>query len=256
MRKTLTALALLLLLVACTPEELTIYRGGPPRRHWESWEEMKEVLGDHYLYPTYLPEFTARSEHAFKHSDFNNVPRDSKSDELFFGYFVRFSGDWQNDSMFISVADSERNNSVFDALERDEIIRRYGDLPEEELLRKLELRRLEQRTQRDNLLHERERFNEHVVAAGGIDILFFSVYGLLRPYPLPPPPREQDFLDEWYRYHPRNVRIVHGTFTIDTITYEIEWSQYNVDDKYADDEQREGMLRVAKSIIEQVAEVE
>jgi len=31
----------------------------------------------------------------------------------------------------------------------------------------------------------------------------------------------------------------------------MSWNQYNVEDKYADDEQREEMLKVAKSIIEQ-----
>ena len=89
MKKVLTALASLFLLTACTPQP----GGNLPYRVWESWEEMKEVLGDHYLFPTYLPEVTEQSEHVNKRSDFNNVPRDSNSDELFFGYGVSYWSD-------------------------------------------------------------------------------------------------------------------------------------------------------------------
>ena len=64
MRKTLTVLALLILLVACTPE-LPRHGGNLPYRVWESREEMREVLGDHYLFPTYLPGVAERSEHIF-----------------------------------------------------------------------------------------------------------------------------------------------------------------------------------------------
>ena len=42
------------------------------------------------------------------------------------------------------------------------------------------------------------------------------------------------------------------------VTYEMQWVRYDVDveDRYDDEAQREGMLRVATSIIEQVREVE
>ena len=88
-------------------------------------------------------------------------------------------------------------------------------------------------------------FNEHTVTIGGIDIEFVSFYSVFSPDGEHPNP------DEWYRYNARNGKAVLYTFKIGTVTYEMSWVRHNVEDKYADDEQREGMLRVAKSIIEQ-----
>ena len=215
-------LGLLLLFAACTsPDEDT--RPNLPHRVWESWEEMKEVLGDHYLYPMYLPEYTARSRQFFKISHYNHHDRNWKPDELFFGYIAVFwSGNTMDDFIEIRATDYGRRNR--------ESGNRSLDFPA--------------------TLENPARFNEHTVTIGGIDIEFFTLYGTL------PPPQGTTELEQWHTYHARNTRVVYYSFTIGTVTYFMQWSQYDVEDKYADDEQREGMLRVAKSIIEQVREVE
>jgi len=222
--KALIAPVLLLLFTACGANIPWLgIRPNLPYRVWESWAEMQEVLGDHFLYPTYLPEVAMRSEHILKISDYNHVPRHAESTALFFGYYVIYRGDPKDDFMFISAFDVERMNN--------NLSWPFSDYAAHE-----------------DLLHERERFNNYIVTAGGIDISFFSVYGTFIPM--------GESSDEWNIYHPQTARIVHYTFTIDTVTYEMSWVQHDVDDKYADDAQREGMLRVATSIIEQVREVE
>ncbi|MCL2355911.1 MAG: hypothetical protein FWC70_01970 [Defluviitaleaceae bacterium] len=197
-----------------------------PYRVWWSWDEMKEGLGDHYLYPTYLPEVAERSERVSMRSDYNVGSRNRESDELFFGYSVRFSGDWQDDVIYIGAEDGERRNSVFDnARLRPDYAERREMLLEE-------------------IFYERTWFNEHTVTVGGIDIAFNSLYEVYRPSPF-------EHADRALNRH-----TIGYTFTIDTVTYWMSWVQLNVEDKYADDEQREVMLRVAVSIIEQVREIE
>ena len=183
-------------------------------RNWRNWEEMKHALGNHYLFPTYLPEVTERSLHVSKRPGINSGSRNRSNDELFFGYSVFYHGGRNDDAIVISAIDIERMDD---------------DLP------------LSDYAMYESSLYERVRFNEHTVTLGGIDIEFFSVYGTFIPPDVNP--------DEWNTYHPRTGRIVHYTFTIDTVIYVMSWIQYDVEDKYADDEQREGMLRVAKSII-------
>ena len=222
-------LVLLLLFAACTsPDEDT--RPNLPYRVWESWEEMKEVLGDHYLYPTYLPEVTQRSEYIFKLSDYNGVPRDRMSNELFSGYMAFFSGgNRMDDSITIQATDFERINYI--------PVPRASDI-------------IPFLVPFDGRFQDSYRFNEHIVTIGGIDIEFVSLYTVS------PPPIWNPDPDEWFRYYLQNGRAVLYTFKIDNVTYRMSWVQNEVKDKYADDEQREGMLRVAKSIIEQVREVE
>jgi len=214
MRKTLIVPALLLLLVACTPEPELVDggEGSLPYRVWQSWEEMKEVLGDHYLYPTYLPEVAMGSENPSLSSWYENPDRTLHSDELFCGYLAFFPiNNRTNDSIAMQVTDYERQTFVMP---------RLSDLP----------------SYHDRFRHG-ERFNEHTVTIGGVEIEFSSFYVAFHP-------------------QARRGRAVLCTFTIDTVTYRMSWVQYDVEDKYADDEQREGMLRVARSIIEQVMEVE
>jgi len=217
MKKVLIVPALLLMLVACTPP-LTQLGGQLPYRVWESWEEMKEVLGGHYLYPTYLPEFAVQSENPFLVSWYNDMGRELDADELFHGYSAEFRCVRQNASIFISATDFEKVNN--------NLIRPpFSDSAYE------------------TALPERERFNEHIATLNGIDISFFSVYGTFTFSARSP--------EEQSTYYHQNARIVHCAFKIDTVDYRISWVQYDVDDKYADDAQREGLLRVATSIIEQ-----
>ena len=185
-----------------------------------------EVLGDHYLYPTYLPEAAERSEHVSMGSSFNAGSRNRESDELFFGYFVRFHSGGRNDTISIGASDSERRNVVFDNWPR---VPDYAER-EQRLL--------------EEMFSERIQFNEHIVTIGGVDITFNSLYEVHRPRPPANP------------YHPQNRRTVYYAFTIDTVTYTMTWVQFDVEDKYADDELHEAMLRVATSIIEQVRKVE
>jgi len=230
MKKMMSVLALLFLLTSCAPEpEIEPAESGCnlPYRVWESWEEMKEVLGDHYLYPTYLPEAAKQSRISNQRSWFNSNNRELSADELFFGYVARFwNGNTMDDFIEITATDYGKMNPM----NRHRHVPRSLNFPA--------------------VLENPERFNEHTVTIGGADIEFFTLYGTL------PPPEGTTDLEQWHTYHARNARIVYYTFTIDTVTYFMQWSQYNVEDKYADDEQREGMLRVARSIIEQVMEVE
>ena len=209
-------LVLLLLFAACTSPDGGI-RPNLPYRVWESWGEMKEVLGDHYLYPTYLPEATERSEHVFLGSGYNSINRELDAEELFFGYYAFYHSNDRDDSISIRATDYGRWNDEF-------VPRSPGTL------------------------ESSGYFNKHTVTIGGIDIQFSSHYSTFIPPDIS--------LDEWNIYHPRNARMVYYSFEIGTVTYFMHWTQFNVEDKYADDEQREGMLRVAKSIIEQVREVE
>jgi len=222
--KALIALILLLLFTSCGANiPLLGIRPNLPFRVWDSWEEMKAVLGDHYLYPTYLPEYAEWSKQSTLRSWYNNSNRRLHADELFFGYVARFwSGDTSDDFIEISATDYERMNA--------EPLPRSLDFPAP--------------------LRNRERFNDHIVTIGGVDINFFTLYGVFFAFDGHPDP------DDQHHYHTRNARVVYYTFTIDSITYFMQWSQYNVDDKYADDAQREEMLRVATSIIEQAREVE
>jgi len=217
---------LLILLAACTQQPPPEVLRGPnlPYRVWASWEEMKEVLGDHYLYPAYLPEAIKRDEHVFKFSDYNFVPRDSDSDTLFFGYGVHYHSNRQNDSIFISATDENRNahqpsNVMFP-------VPFHGRF------------------------QESDRFDEHAVTIGDIDVEFASFYAVF------PPPDGESNPDVWFRHHARNGRAILYTFEIDAVTYKMSWVQFNVEDKHDDNELREAMLRVARSIIEQVREVE
>jgi len=197
-------------------------------RVWQSWDEMKEVLGDHYLYPTYLPEFTQWSEQPFMRSWFNSTDRELGADELFYGYDVSYWGGRKDDIFGISATDYGRRRSIFDDIMQS--LEDFNSLHGEPLLY--------------------ERFNSHAVIIGGIEIIFFSMYRTLTP------PQGTTDLDAWYTYQPRNYRRVHFAFTIDAVTYEASWTQHNIEDRYADDESREGLLRIAKSIIEQVREIE
>ncbi|MCL2355912.1 MAG: hypothetical protein FWC70_01975 [Defluviitaleaceae bacterium] len=231
MKKMLLVPVLLLLFVACTPRpesELPTGGGNLPYRVWASWEEMKEVLGDHYLYPTYLPAVTALSERPSMRSWFNNVDRTLVADELFHEYLAVFPGnDRMSDEITISATDLERRRFV---------IPRSPDFPP--VLVPF-----------NGGFQEEHRFNEHIVTIDDINIEFVSFFAVFSP--------EGTFdRDEWFRYHPRNGRAVLYTFIIDTVTYEMSWVQFNVEDSHDDSEQREGMLRVATSIIEQVREVE
>ena len=227
MKKMLCMSAALLLLTSCTPPDLTL-GGNLPYRVWQSWEEMKEVLGDHYLYPTYMPEVTQRSEHVFRDSYYNLVPRDSSSDELFFGWSVYYHSDWRDDSISIFATDDGRKNVIWPS---------NNPFP----------------VRIHSFIRESDRFNEHTVTIGGIDIEFTSFFATV-----PPPEWWHHTPDEWYKNHARTARAVIYVFEIDTVTYEMQWVQYDVDveDRYDDEAQREGMLRVATSIIEQVREVE
>ena len=218
MKKTLTILASLLLFTACTPSP-TPLGTNLPYRVWEGWEEMKEVLGDHYLYPTYLPEVVERNENPFLHSWYNSSDRKLDADELFYGYSTSF---WSlgrtSYSITIQGRDFERQRFT---------IPTSAPVP------------------RDGRFQENDRFNEHTVTIGGVDIEFVSFYAEF-------PPEGTSDPDEWLRYQLLNGRAILYSFKIGTVTYEMSWIQYNVEDKYADDEQREAMLRVARSIIEQV----
>jgi len=228
MKKALLVPVLLLLLAACTPQPEPLIGGNLPYRVWASWEEMKEVLGDHYLYPTYLPEVTALSERPSMRSWFNNIDRASDADELFFGYSALFLGnDRMSDTIIISATDFERQGFV---------IPRSPDSPP--FLVPLHGR-----------FQEEHRFNEHSVIIGDIDIAFTSFFAYF------PPDRTVD-PDEWFMHYARNGRAVLYTFIIDTVTYEMSWVQFNVEDGHDDSKQRDGMLRVAMSIIEQVREME
>jgi len=221
---------------ACTPSqqetlgENPMPRGGGnlPYRVWQSWDEMKEVLGDHYLYPTYLPEFAQQSEHQSMRSWFNNIDRELGADELFFGYAISYRGGSKDDSLAINATDFGRRSSAY-----DDLMQALADANAPYIEPQIY-----------------ERFNEYTVTVGGIEISFFSIYTTI------PPPEWTTNPDEWHTYHPRNSRRVHFVFAIDAVTYEAVWIQYNVEDKYADNEQRDGLLRVAKSIIEQVREIE
>jgi len=215
MKKTIIALVALLiplgiLLCSCQPAK------NLPYRVWESWDEMKEVLGDHYLYPTYLPEYTRQSKQTSKQSEYNDVPRDSAADELYYRYLVYYtSGNTMDDFMGISATDHNRKNVA----------------PPPNLGSPRER-------------HDYEQFHEHTVTVDDVDIEFYSSYETL--------PLQEGFdPDEWFEHHARNARTVSYSFQINTVTYTMSWVQYNVEDKYADDEQREEMLKVAKSIIEQ-----
>ena len=228
MKKALIVPVLLFLLAACTPPEPEDDRLGgiPLYRVWASWEEMKEVLGDHYLYPTYLPEATERSENPLLQSRHTRGGRERDADELFFGYFALFPGaDRMGDEITIQAVDFERRNTVAPL---SPILLLYVPF--------------------DARFQVEDRFNEHTVTIGGVDIEFVSFYADFSPDEHHPNP------DEWFRCNPRNGRAVLYIFTIDTVTYRMSWIQNNVEGKYADDEQREGMLRVARSIIEQVKE--
>jgi len=227
MKKTIIALVALLiplgiLLCSCQPAK------NLPYRVWESWDEMKEVLGDHYLYPTYLPEYAGRSKQATLRSYYNHIDRDLEADKLFHGYTVLYSGGSSKDDLiFIRANDGKRQNYV----------ETYpSDLPPFVV-------------PYDGRFQDSDHFYERIVTVGSIDIEFIIFYGEFSP--------DEGFdPDEWYEHHARNGRAVLYSFQIDTVTYTMTWTQYNVDDKNAYDEQREEMLKVAKSIIEQVAEVE
>ena len=225
--------ALLFLFAACTQDEPE-WGGELPYRVWQSREEMKGALGDHYLYPTHLPETTLRSDDVFKSSWYNPIPRDSKSGELFFGYSVYYYSDWPNDRIFIRATDYGRMIQHYS---------RYNTASDIPPLTPTIV-------PGDIRFQSNDRFNEHTVTIGGIDIKFTSFYALS------PLPEGQIDPDEWFRYRARNGRAVLYEFKIDTVIYRMSWTQNNVEDKYADDEQREGMIRVAKSIIEQVREIE
>jgi len=226
MKKTLLVLAVLLLFTGCGGRLF----GEPsvPFRVWESWEEMLEVLGECYLFPTYLPEFTSRSANVSKMSWYNPAPRDGISDMWHFEYFVHYLGDSSDDRLFISATDLKRRDGILDDILRS--LQSLGDFIIDEPLI--------------------ERFNEHTISIGGVDIAFYSVYNTLLP------PQWITDYDEWRAHHPQNMRRVYSTFTIDAVTYGVIWTQFNIEYKYADDEQREGLLRVATSIIEQAREIE
>ena len=221
MKKMMSVLALLLLLTSCAPEpEIEPAEGGSVISHrvWESWAEMKEVLGDHYLYPTYLPEVADHSERPILRSWFIGGDREGDADELFFGYSASFRSEEGDNSILIRVIDIERRRGPWAHL---------GILYD--------------------MFKDSPRFNEHIVTKNGVDITFASYFAIP-----PPPDWWYSTSDEWYKYHARNGRAILYSFKIGTVTYEMSWVQFNVEDKYADDEQREGMLRVARSIIEQV----
>jgi len=226
MKKALLVPMFLLLFVACTPQpEPELPTGGNlPYRAWASWEEMKEVLGDHYLYPTYLPDIAGLKERPVRTSWYRDIDTTLDADELFYGYSVMYWGDRKDDRIYISATDGERRGVRYPPWPG-----RYAPF--------------------EDLLHEGERFNENTVTVGGIAVSFFSAYGAL-----PPPDWTTD--PDWHAYRPHNARIVNYTFTIGAVTYEMSWVQFNVEDGHDDSEQQAEMLRVATSIIKQVREVE
>jgi len=185
MKKALLAVAILLLFTGCGNQWL-LPEPNLPYRVWHSWEDMKEVLGDYLLFPTYLPEVTEQSRYVFKTSDFSRRPRRPWrfgevyiQYEVHIQYFDTYLENRMSDSMYIAAFNVNRTNIDTSILLSSEFHERF--------------------------LHDSRKFNEHTITIGGIDIAFFSVYGTFGRYL-------------------RNARIVHYTFKIDNVLYVMSWT--------------------------------
>ena len=209
MKKAIIALALILctLFTACAPANSV------PYKVWADWDEMKEALGDRYLYPTYLPECTETSEDIFLASDYNYYPTNpdgtwshplSLNDpDLYFGYGVSYNSNNAEINFSFYVCDYEKRRVASTATSP------FG----------LEI------------------FHEITELVNGTEVNFVTKYvdASFSITSIPEP----------------NRRVVCADFSNNGITYSMSISQYGVDDKYADDVPKEELLKVAKSIIEQ-----
>jgi len=232
MKRILLALTALLLLTGCG-SRWPFSGGNLPYRVWESWEEMQEVLGDYLLFPTYLPEVTQYSENVFKSSEFYRRPRGWGRGEVYIEYFVLYLSDRPHDTVSISAYGAGTAMRISDTLERGHPL----DSPPSYVSSRI-------------WFQESDRFDEHIVLIGGIDVRFELFFATSLPA------ADYHNLENWHKFNARNGRAIRFSFTIDAITYRMSWTQYNVEDKYAYREQYESATRVATSIIEQVREIE
>jgi len=222
MKKTTTALMTLLiilslLLCSCAP--------GLPYRVWESWDEMKETLGDHYLYPTYLPEFT-KTRSVILVSNYNYYPLipwaiGVSGDKQYFGYWSDYWGEYISDGL---STDTFRFNACDYERVRERTDETSMSFSAEPFVHR----------------YDYEVFNEITETLDGIDIMFVTKYVN--------PMEHRDIATDIPMSNRRSVFI---DFKLDGISYSAVITQYDIEEKYADDEPREELLKVAKSIIEQ-----
>lgn len=218
MKKLLLFAALLIPLTACFL--LPKPANSMPYRVWKDWDEMKEVLGDDYLYPTYLPECT-KGKVVFLASMYNYYPTnpdgtdrrlDPDDPDLYYSYNAAYhSSDYSNDRFYFTAIDYNRYREGWSS------------------------------TTSDNDYYE--VFHVIIETLNGIDVEFRTRY---REY------INENSADSIIP----NTMIVSAIFTYNDITYGTNITQFDVEDKYADSEQREELIKVAKSIIEQNMEDE
>ena len=215
MKKIIAVLMILFctLFTACAPANSL------PYKVWADWDEMKEALGDHYLYPTYLPECTEVSEYLYLQSDYNYNPLNPKGDgtydpqtypedDPYYGYWASFSSNVGSVN-FVACDYGKMKSGTHEPVSKSFMYDGY------------------------------ETFHEITESINGIEVNFVTKYV------------EAGFT-------PTNIptssgRIVFAEFEYNGIAYSARLTQYDVgvDDKYADGEVKEELLTVATSIIEQ-----
>jgi len=218
MKKTTTALMTLLIILSLL---LCSCASGLPYRVWESWDEMKETLGDHYLYPTYLPEFIdEQSVHLESWYNFYPINPDGSyipynptqdNEAMFYGYWAMCWVDSTDPySLRFNACDYEikRDKTSISFINSPNIVGNY-----------------------DEILYETTELISNIA----VEIV--TKYAGSR--------------ESSVGYIVPNKRTVFIDFEFNSIVYSAIITQRDVTNKYADDEHRDELLKIAKSIIKQ-----